>query len=38
MELLAIAVLEKARRDKESKNQKHSLIMFHNFIEDSDKK
>ena len=31
----AITILEKARRDKESKNQKHSLIMFHNFITDS---
>jgi hypothetical protein len=34
----AISILERARRDKETKNQKHSLIMFHNFITDSDKK
>jgi hypothetical protein len=33
----AIIILEKARREKETKNQKHSLIMFHNFIEDSNK-
>jgi hypothetical protein len=34
----AIAILERARREKETKNQKHSLIMFHNFITDSNKK
>ncbi len=33
----AISILERARREKEAKNQKHSLIMFHNFIKDSDK-
>jgi hypothetical protein len=31
----AISILEKARREKEMKNQKHSFTLFHNYLEDS---
>ena len=31
----AISILEKARRDKEMKNQKHSFTLFHNYLQDS---
>jgi hypothetical protein len=31
----AISILEKARREKEMKNQKHSFTLFHDYLEDS---
>ena len=31
----AISILEKARREKEMKNQKHSFTLFHNYLSDS---
>ena len=31
----AISILEKARREKEMKNQKHSFTLFHNYLNDS---
>lgn len=31
----AISILEKARREKESKNQKQSFTLFHNYLADS---
>lgn len=31
----AISLLEKARREKEIKNQKHSFTLFHNYLQDS---
>jgi hypothetical protein len=31
----AILVLEKARREKEMKEQKHSFLLFHNYLVDS---
>ena len=31
----AISILEKARREKEIKNQKHSFTLFHNYLQDS---
>lgn len=31
----AIIVLEKARREKEMKDQKHSFLLFHNYLVDS---
>jgi len=31
----AISLLEKARREKEMKNQKHSFTLFHNYLADS---
>jgi hypothetical protein len=31
----AISILEKARREKEMKNQKHSFTLFHNYLQDS---
>jgi hypothetical protein len=32
----AISILEKARREKEMKNQKHSFTLFHNYLSNSD--
>jgi hypothetical protein len=31
----AISILEKARREKEMKNQKHSFTLFHNYLSES---
>lgn len=31
----AIVILEKARKDKEQKQQKHSFTLFHNYLTDS---
>ena len=31
----AISLLEKARREKEMKNQKHSFTLFHNYLSES---
>lgn len=31
----AIVILEKARREKEMKSQKHSFTLFHNYLSDS---
>jgi hypothetical protein len=31
----AISILEKARREKEMKNQKQSFTLFHNYLQDS---
>ena len=31
----AISILEKARREKEIKNQKHSFTLFHDYLKDS---
>jgi len=31
----AISILEKARREKEMKNQKQSFTLFHNYLDDS---
>jgi len=31
----AISILEKARREKEMRNQKHSFTLFHNYLQDS---
>jgi len=31
----AISILEKARREKEMKNQKHSFTLFHDYLQDS---
>ena len=31
----AILVLEKAKKEKEMKNQKHSFLLFHNYLVDS---
>ena len=32
----AISILEKARREKEMKKQKHSFTLFHNYLSNSD--
>ena len=32
----AISILEKARREKEMKTQKHSFTLFHNYLSNSD--
>jgi len=32
----AIVILEKARKDKEQKQQKHSFTLFHNYLTDAD--
>jgi hypothetical protein len=31
----AIVILDKARREKETKNQKHSFTLFHNYLSES---
>jgi len=31
----AISILEKAKREKDAKNQKKSFMLFHNYLEDS---
>jgi hypothetical protein len=31
----AISILEKAKREKNSKNQKQSFTLYHNFLTDS---
>ena len=31
-----ISILEKERREKEMKNQKHSFTLFHNYLSNSD--
>lgn len=33
----AIAILEKSKREKQQKNQKNSLIMFHQYVNDNNK-